>query len=225
MSVPLLTPGMLMDFSESHLDVLGCSGTDDQRHVIRRLRDQPSAYRRWGAYHLPLMQKIAAMRNRPMQLTGLRQTSFVLLHRQALFSYLRNNHVTGPDRATLFQAFHGQTDYSRAVVAEHGRYLQSNCSLYCADHLELHLMRDDAFTAGFETYRLEYMEYFSLYCDWVIADSRGHDYAMKPILLEMKRNLSRSAAQLIALPMNLPERRAARRPWRTRWLPAGATAR
>ncbi|MDH5277243.1 MAG: hypothetical protein OEW88_12540 [Gammaproteobacteria bacterium] len=223
-SARLLTPGMLMDFSESRLDVLRYSGTDDERRVISRLLEQPSAYSRWGAFHYPLMQKVAATRNRREQLVRLRQTHFVLLHRQALFEYLRDSQVNGRDREILFGAFYGTNDYSRAVVSEHQRYLQSNSSLFCADHLDIQLMRDTCFTSGFADYRLQYMEYFSLYCHCVIAESRGADYAMKSILLDMKQRLAKSAAQLIALPEYQQERRSARRPWATRGRPASLAA-
>ncbi len=213
---------MLMDVSESRLDVLRYSGTDDERRVITRLLDQPSAYRRWGAFHYPLMQKVADTRNRREQLVRLRQTNFVLLHRQALFEYLRDSGVNGDERETLFQAFYGPTDYSRAVVNEHRRYVQSNSSLYCADHLQIELLHDTCFTSEFVEYREQYMEYFALYCHCVIAENRGSGYAMQSILLEMKQRLAKTAAQLIALPEYLPERRSARRPRATRWRPASA---
>jgi hypothetical protein len=124
----------------------------------------------------------------------------------------------------LFKLFYGPTDYTRAVIGEHRRYLQSNSSLFCADHLEVQLMHDVCFTSGFADYRDQYQEYFSLYCHCVIAESRGSDYAMQSILLEMKRRLSKTAAQLIALPEYLPERRSAQRQWATRWRPAKAAA-
>jgi len=222
MSARLLTPGMLMDVSESRLDVLRYSGTDDERRVVTRLLEQPSAYRRWGAFHYPLMQKVAATRNRREQLVRLRQTSFVLLHRQALFEYLRDTGTTGRDRAALFHVFYGPVDYTSAVLSEHRRYLLSNTSLFCADHLEIQLMHDECFTSGFADYREQYMEYFALYCHCVIAESRGSDYHMQSILLEMKKRLSKTAAKLIDLPEFQPERRSAARPSAARWLPVRA---
>jgi len=224
MSARLLTPGMLMDFSESRLDVLRYSGTDDERRIITRLLDQPSTYRRWGAFHYPLMQKVAATRNCREQLGRLRQMNFVLLHRQALFEYLRDSQVTGRNREILFQTFYGQTNYTRAVITEHTRYLESNSSLYCADYLQLQVMRDAGFTSGFEDYRQQYMEYFSLYCDWTIGENRGFDYATQSILLEMKQRLSTKAAQLMTLPEHRPERRSATRPWAVRRQPATSHA-
>jgi hypothetical protein len=213
MPARLLTPGMLMDVSESRLDVLRYAGTEDERLVIRRLLDQPAAYRRWGAFHYPIMQKVAATRNSREQLVRLRQSNFVLLHRQALFEYLRESGVTGRDRETLFQLFYGQINYARAVITEHAHYLQSNSSLYCTDHLQLQLMQDTRFVEGFEQYRRLYMEYFALYCGWAIGESRGFDYATEPLLVEMKQRLAQSAAQLMALPEQRPERRSASRPW------------
>jgi len=204
---------MLMDFSESRLDVLRYAGTDDERRIIGRLLDQPSSYRRWGAFHYPIMQKVASTRNRREQLVRLRQSNFVLLHRQALFEYLRQSGVTGRDRETLFHVFYGQTNYARAVITEHAHYLQSNSSLYCTDHLQLQLMQDAGFANGFEDYRKLYMDYFALYCGWAIGESRGFDYVTEPLLLEMKQRLSRAAAQLMALPEQPPERRSAARPW------------
>jgi hypothetical protein len=55
MSSRLLTPGMLMDFSESRLDVLRSSGTDDESASSAPAR--PAVRLRWGAFHYPLMQK------------------------------------------------------------------------------------------------------------------------------------------------------------------------
>ncbi len=210
MSPRFLTPGMLMDFSESRLYVLRCSGTSDERRVITRLLDQPSGYSRWGAFHYSFMQKVAGQRNRHEQLARLRQTTFTLFHRQALFEYLRDNEVTDRNRETLFSSFHGHADYRHAVIAEHRRFLESNSSLYCADHLELRLMHDRVFTAGFAVYRQQYMEYFSLHCDWVLAEHSGFDYPLQEILLDMKRRLARSAAQLMALPEYRAPREAIR---------------
>lgn len=225
MSPRLLTPGMLMDVSESRLDILRRAGTEDERRIVNRLLEQPSAYRRWGAFHYPLMRNIAASRDRREQLVRLRQTNFTLLHRQALFAHLRDGRIAGRDRDTLIRACYGQTDVTRAVITEHRHFLESNSSLFCADYVEMNVMRDAVFAEGFEQYGRQYMEYFSLYCDWVVAESQGVDYLMQPILVDMKRQLSRSAAQLIALPEHQAERRLVSRRWpssRPRRRPTGA---
>lgn len=209
----LLTPGMLMDFSEARLEILRWSGTDEERRVVTRLLDHPSGYRCWGAFHYPLMQKVAATRSRREQRVRLRRTTFALLHRQALFEYLREKRITGRDREVLFAAFYGQTDYSRAVLTEHAHYLQSNTSMFCADHLVMQVMHDDSFADGFASYRQQYMEYFSLYCDRAISETRESGFAMQGLVIEMKRQLSQTAARLIHLPEHRPERRSASRPW------------
>ncbi|MEO8224991.1 MAG: hypothetical protein ABI661_09295 [Gammaproteobacteria bacterium] len=200
MASPALTSGVLMDVSESWIEKIRWSGSAATRLVVDRLFDKPLFYRRWLSFHYDLMQKVAASDSQKEQLVRLRKTSFNLLHRQALFEHIRAAGVAGADREALFSALHGSASYSRAVLTEHGRFLESNSSLYCTDYLEMAVMKDTAFSAALADYRRQYMEFFAIYCSWVIAEQRGQDYFLAPVIPEMKKELLGMQRQILAMP-------------------------
>jgi hypothetical protein len=200
MSAHALTPGVLMDASESWIEKIRWSDSADVRLVVDRLFDRPVTYSRWLSFHYDLMKKVAAGHTSKEQLLRLRTTSFNLLHRQALFEHIRTAKVTGADRETLFSALHASKSYARAVLAEHGRFLESNSSLYCTDYLEMFIRHDSAFGAVFADYRTRYMEFFAIYCGWVLAQYRGDDYCMAPVIPEIKMQLLSLQRRIVAMP-------------------------
>lgn len=206
MSTQALTSGVLMDVSESWIEQIRRSDFPDIRLVVDRLCDTPATYSRWLSFHSGLMTKVAASHTPKEQLIRLRKTSFSLLHRQALFEHIRTAQVTGSDREALFAAFHGSTSYARAVLTEHGRFLESNSSLFCADHLELFILNDTAFGRALADYRTQYMEFFAIYCDWVIAEHRGDDFCMAPMIPELKTQLLGLQSRILAMPVGAMER-------------------
>lgn len=159
-----------------------------------------SAYGRWQSFHFGLMKYVGASRNLQEQRACFRRTSFSLIHRQALFDHLRESRVAGREREAIIAALHSSGDYSRAVIAEHGRYLQANSSLFCTDYLESCVMNDAAFSAGLADYREKYREYFGAYCGWIIAEHRGEDYALLSLIPEMKKKLSEQRSSLLQTP-------------------------
>lgn len=200
MSADALTSGVLMDASESWIEKIRWSDSADVRLVVDRLFDRPVTYSRWLSFHYDLMKKVAASRSPNEQLLRLRRTSFSLLHRQALFEYLRTARVTGSDREALFGALHASKSYGKAVLAEHGRFLESNSSLFCTDHLEMFIHNDSAFGAAFADYRTQYLEFFAIYCGWVIAGYRGDDYCLAPVIPEIKMQLLSLQRRIMAMP-------------------------
>jgi hypothetical protein len=72
-------------------------------------------------------------------------------------------------------------------------------------------MNDVAFGEQLDAYRDAYMEFFGLYCNWVIAEDRGQFYPFAPMFPEMKRQLLAMQSRLRALPMATDERRRSRR--------------
>ena len=201
-----LTSSVLMDVSESWIEQIRRSDSADIRLVVDRLCDTPATYSRWLSFHYGLMNTVASSHTRSEQLMRLRKTSFSLLHRQALFEHIRTAQVTGSDREALFAAFHGSTSYAKAVVNEHGRFLESNSSLFCADHLELCFLNDTAFGAALTDYRTQYMEFFAIYCDWVIAEHRGDDFFLAPMIPELKTQLLGLQRRVLAMPGGAIER-------------------
>ena len=204
MASRVLSSRALMEVSESRIAMLRQSGSADSRLVVDRLFDTGAGYRRWQAFHLGLMKTVAASDTRTQQLVSLRKTTFNLVHRQALFEYLRESRTTGRRRQVIFSALHGSTNYSRAVIGEHGRYLESNSSLFCADYLEASVMDDATFSAELRQYRATYMQFFSLYCGWIIAQDRGADYPLYALIPEMKKLLWTMRTRLLAMPVGVP---------------------
>lgn len=205
MSPRVLTPRALMHISEFRIEAVRRSGPADWRSLVTRLFDTRAAYQRWQSFHYGLMKYVGASKNPQEQRANFRRTSFSLIHRQALFDHLRESHVTGHDREAIVAALHSSADYSRAVIAEHGRYLQANSSLICTDYLESSVMHDAAFSAGLADYRDKYREYFGVYCGWIVAEDRGEDYALRSLIPEMKSKLAELRSSLLHTP-NAAER-------------------
>jgi len=204
---------VFMDVSESRIERIRLSGSDDEQWYVNRLFDKPATYRRWESFHFGLMNKVAANHTPKGQIVGLRKAWFSLMQRQALFQHLQESRVRGRDREILVSAFHTSSDYSQAVVAEHGRFLRSNSSLLCSVYLGSALMDDARFNAELARYRSGYMEFFSFYCDWIIAEECGRDFLLRPMLSEMKRDLSEMQARLVTMPIANDRRQALRSLW------------
>jgi len=62
------------------------------------------------------------------QVMALRSTALSLLHRKAIFDYLRYREITGRKRHRFFTVFYGSRDYVNAVLAEHGNYVRCSSS-------------------------------------------------------------------------------------------------
>lgn len=195
-----LTPSALMGLSEFRIEVIRWSGSPDSRSVVTRLFDTRAAYGRWQSFHFELLKNVAASRNLQEQRAQFRKASFSLIHRQALFDHLRESHVMGREREAIIRALNSAGDYSRAVIAEHSRYLQANSSLFCTDYLETSVMDDLEFSAGLADYRERYREFFGVYCGWIIAEDRGDDYALRPLIPELKKELLQAQLQLLRIP-------------------------
>ena len=201
MPEPVLSASVLMNVSEIRIEDIRWSGSDDQKQVVNRLFERETAYGQWECFHSGLMKSVSGGSNRKEQLIKMRRTRFTLIHRQALFQYLRDSEITGARREAVIRGFHDTTDYMRAVVQEHGRYLQSNSSLFCADHLAYSVLRDHRFTNGLEAYRQKYLDYFSLYCNWIIAENEGAEYPTRRLIPEAKRTLAEMQARLLRMPV------------------------
>jgi hypothetical protein len=202
-----------MNVSEDRIERIRWSGPDDERWFAQRLFDRPGVYRRWESSHFDLVKKVAANQTPKGQIIGLRHQRFAQFRRQALFQYLRESGLTGADREAVVSAFHVSADFQRAIIAEHDQFLRANSSLLCASHLGSALLNDGRFDTELARYQEGYMEFFSLYCDWIIAERRGRDFLLKPLLRDMKKNLADMQAGLIALPVADDRRRFRRSAW------------
>ena len=192
----------LMEESESRVEMTAYLRTPADT-VASRVLESPETYRRWEAEHDKLMRTVSEERRIEAQVTRLRATVFGLVHRRALFEYLRERQVTGPKRHRLIALFYGCRDYTNAVLAEHGNYVRWSSSYVCTQHLGEHLMHDTAFDEPLQLYELWYSEYFRAYCDVGLAETEEEKRTLAPLdalkpLLKFRLNEARQA--ILAMP-------------------------
>ena len=136
-------------------------------------------------------------------MSALRSATFTLIHRKAMFEYLRDREITGPKRHRLFALFYGARDYANSVIAEHASFVRCSSSYFCMDHLAAQLMRDAAFDESMQLYAEWYADYFRLFCDVALADTEEEKMALaavealKPLL---KYRLAQARDSILALP-------------------------
>jgi hypothetical protein len=119
-----------------------------------RLLESKEAYRRWEAEHDRLMRTVSRRLNFDGQVSALRNTAFSLVHRRALFQYMRERKPNSLKRRRLLSIFYGCRDYTNAIIAEHWNYIRCSSSYVCTQHLGEHLMHDTAFDEPMQLYEL-----------------------------------------------------------------------
>jgi hypothetical protein len=192
----------LMQESELRLEMSAHSKSPADL-VASRLLHCPHDYRHWAAEHDRLLRPVSGQARLARQVTALRAAAFGLVHRRALFEYLRDAHLTGSKRRKLFGLFYGCRDYANAVLTEHGSYVRCSSSYLCTHHLGEHLMRDAAFNEPLQLYEQFYDEYFRAYCDVELAETEEEKQtvapleALKPLL---KYRLSEARQAILAMP-------------------------
>jgi hypothetical protein len=140
------------------------SDIPNEQLVASRLLESPSAFRTWESEHSGLMREVANPSFRRTQAALLKKATFRLIHRKALFEYLRDERIRGNERRRIIVSFHPAQDYTRSVIAEHGLYLRKACSFLCASHVGSNVVRDPGFLDPMTRYQELYAEYFQLFC-------------------------------------------------------------
>ena len=168
----------------------------------------PDVYQRWASEHDRLMRGISTHTRLLGQVTALRSTTFGLVHKRALFEYLRDRQLTGEKRKRLLELFYGCRDYTNAILMEHGNFMRCSTSYLCTHHLGQHLMDDAAFEEPMQLYEEWYTEYFRAYCDTELAETELEREALvtlealKPLL---KHRLGEARQAILAMPKS-PDR-------------------
>jgi len=139
------------------------SDNADEQLVAMRLLESPAAFRTWESEHSGLMHEVTTGFRRT-QAALLKKAAFRLIHRKALFEYLRDKRVRGGARQRIVASFHPTQDYSRSVIAEHGLYLRKACSFLCTSHVGAEVVRDPGFYFPMHRYQALYTEYFQIFC-------------------------------------------------------------
>ena len=202
---PQVSRARLMEASEAQLARAARSGAAREQQIVGSLRAHPTDYRAWEAEHARFMTAIASQPTGERQARAMLSTAFSLVHRKALFEYLRDSARRGSARRILVQHFHGNKGYSRAVVAEHANFQRSFASLMCIEHFGTTLLAHQAFGEPFRRYEHLYAEYFRSYCDSYLAppsESGDSSDSMRTLLPYLKRDVLDERARLLALPVS-----------------------
>jgi hypothetical protein len=158
-----VTHELLMRESTDRVQKALYSDNPNEQLVASRLLESPAAFRTWESEHSGLMREVATGFRRT-QAALLKKAAFRLIHRKALFEYLRDERVRGSARQRLVLSFHPTQDYTRSVIAEHALYLRKACSFFCTNHLGGKLVRDPGFLYPMSRYQAIYAEYFRIFC-------------------------------------------------------------
>ena len=196
-----LSHALLMEQSESRIENMAREGSTAQALVARRVLDDTRLYRHWEAEHDRLMRTVAD-EHRPLgQTLALRHACFGLIHRKAMFDYLREQKITGKDRHAVFELIYGEQDYVKAVLVEHANYVRSASSLICSSHLGLTLLEDRAYGEPLLRYEQRYADYFRVFCGAALASNRyNNDDTLSTLVPYLKRQLSNLRRAILALP-------------------------
>lgn len=198
---PCLSHAVLMEESGCRIENVAREGASFQALAARRVVEDTRLYQHWESEHARLMRSVAS-EHRPLgQVAALRTGYFGLVHRKAMFEYLRQEKITGRDRHVIFEVTHGGQDYARAVVAEHANYVRSVSSLLCSQHLGLTLLADRAFGEPMFRYEQQYADFFRVFCNSVLKSNRyNSDDTLSTLVPYLKRQLGILRRAILALP-------------------------
>ena len=153
----------LMDESEYALQVASDSSSERVSRIVNSILQDDRLYHLWESRHADLILPVAEQsRSRP-QINALRLAEIRLIHRRALFRYLRSKQIRGEQRRRLMRIFHSTRDYNDAVIAEHRQFVLAEYSHVSAGHL-IDVMQDVASGSLLHQYEKIYARYFEMKC-------------------------------------------------------------
>ena len=159
-----VTHEFLMRESTDRVQEALYSDNPNEQLVASRLLESPAAFRTWESEHSGLMREVATGFRRT-QAALLKKAAFRLIHRKALFEYLRDERLRGSARQRIVVSFHPTQDYTRSVIAEHALYLRKACSFLCTNHVGGKVVCDPGFLYPMSRYQAIYAEYFQIFCN------------------------------------------------------------
>jgi len=189
-----------MEESQRRLANVVLAGPSTEERIATRLLENARDYRVWENEHATLMRRIAAERLPSVQKAQLLDISLALIHRKALFEYLREQQVRGVRRERIMAHFFSHRDYMSAVVSEHGRYVRSAASYLCSSYVGSNIMFDELFEGPLGDYEDLYAGYFRTYCNTVlVGDYNPVAKSMLPVLWDLKKQIGEWRKALVAL--------------------------
>ncbi len=150
---------------ESEYALHGASDSSSPRvsRIVNTLLQNSRMYKLWESRHADLLLPVAEHGDKKRQIMALRDAEVRLVHRRALFRYLRANEVRGDRRRQLFRIFHSTLDYDNAILTEHRQYMLAVSSRISADHL-IDVMNDPKSKSLPSKYEKLYARYFEMQC-------------------------------------------------------------
>ncbi|HEY4214614.1 MAG TPA: hypothetical protein VGM84_24270 [Steroidobacteraceae bacterium] len=191
-----------MEESERRVADANREGTPAERVVAARVLETAHSYRQWELGHSHLMRTVADRRQLDRQAVALRSTAFSLLHRKALFEYIRDRRVMGSKRQRLLGLFSGPREYIGALLKEHINYVHSTSSYLCTEHLGAVLIGDPVFEEPIQLYQERYTEYFRIYCDVALAQTEDEQAGLAPLAAlqpMLKAQLTQARRAILAM--------------------------
>lgn len=208
----------LMEESEWSISQIAAMGSETQRVTVARIVNDPRSYRIWEARHELLMKQVSRERSYQHQLSALRGVTMNLVHRKALFHYMRNSRIVGDQRIALMKYLHGPVDYANAIIREHSQFARASVSHSCTIWLGSRLMKDAVFDHWMLDYEKAYNDYIHAFASAAldISDKNVpvHDYYDAPFVQLLKEAAAEKRKQILALP-RLPHSSRAGKPLRT----------
>ncbi len=189
----------LMEASHTRLSAAADSDVEHEALVAARILDNPRDFGRWESQHAGIMTRVIVERFRDAQRYELLNQALVLVHRKALFEYLRDNAVRGNERVRLIRHFFQHREYSRAIVTEHTNYLHSAASYMCSTHVGTRVLLDEVFDDPLFQYEQLYSEYFRVHCNLVANPDSNASIVLAPMLGTLRRQVADWRQALIAL--------------------------
>ena len=178
--VPAYKHARLVAESEWRVEAAALFDSPDDL-IVRRVLESPSTYRRWAAEHEWLLRGVSTHTRVEAQVVALRSAVMNLVHRKALFEYLRDRQLSAGKRHRLLGLFYSSRDYANAVVTEHGNYVRCLSSHVCTEYLAQHLMHDAAVSEPMQLYEERFTEYFRAFCDTELAETEDERVRAEPL--------------------------------------------
>ena len=181
--------GRLMRESTDRVESALRSDNSIEQLIASRLLESPAIFRIWESEHSGLMREIANTGFGRTQAALLKRATFRLIHRKALFEYLRDERVRGSARQRIVLTFHPTQDYTRSVISEHEVYLRKACSFLCTSHVGANVVHDSSFFDPMRHYEALYAEYFQLFCHTHISPNSADTDPQSELLPLLKYQL------------------------------------
>lgn len=185
----------IMDESEHALHAAAESPRENDARIARQVVGDSKIYRLWEARHAQSILPVAKHSNGVRQILELRVLETQLVHRRALFEYVRDNQTRGKERQRLFTLFYGPRDFQNAVLAEHRQYVLAISSTVSADHL-IDLMHEPISQILLKKYKETFKRYFALSCYMSQSENEIYREAVSPIYDGVSQQLMRLRKRL-----------------------------